>query len=123
MSHKKQIPQEKIGFIQSLLNFPRITRIIIAGVFAISLTLALSPVIDRLYEQYFYSEDTLILPAIVSALLGLLMYIVGWFAIVGVAGEKILPSKAIVIYLISGMIAVVLVLIWTVNLVIRGGII
>jgi hypothetical protein len=123
MSSKKQNPDKEIGFVQGLLNFPRITRMIITAVFALSVTLALSPVVDRLYEQYFYSEDTLMLPAIISAVLGVLMYVVGWFAIVGVAGEKIMPSKAVVIYLISGLIAIVLVLMWTANLVIRGGII
>lgn len=122
MTSKKQ-KQEQIGLVEGLLNFPRITRIIIACVFALSFTLALSPVVDRLYEQYFYSEDTLMLPAIISAGLGLLMYSVGWFAIVGIAGEKIIPSKAVIVYLLSGLVSVILVLLWTVNLVIRGGII
>jgi uncharacterized membrane protein YwzB len=123
MSKQKQQPETETGFIHALLNFPRITRIIIAGVFALSLTLALSPIVDRLYEQYFYSEETLILPAIISAVLGVLMYVLGWFAIVGVNDEKLIPSKAVVGYLLLGMMAVLLVLAWTVSLVIRGGII
>ncbi len=123
MGKKNQPSEPKTGLIEALLNFPRITRIIIAGMFALSLTLALSPVIDRLYVAYFYSEDTLIAPMIISVILGVLMYILGWFAIVGIAGEKLMPSKGIVAYLVMGMVAVLLVLAWTVNLVIRGGII
>ncbi len=108
------------GFVESLLAFPRLVRIIIAGVFALAVTLSLSPIVDEIYLAYFYSDSTLMLPALVSGGLGLLMYIAGWLVLVGFVGEEITPSWMVVVYLLVGLLAVVLVIAWAVRLVILG---
>jgi hypothetical protein len=121
MSHKEEQPKpESKGFVESLLGFPRMMRIVLAGVFALAVTLALSPIIDQLYLAYFFSEDTLMLPSLVAGGLGILMYVAGWFLLVGFVGEDRTSSWMVILYLLIGVLAIVLVLIWAARLVIMG---
>lgn len=121
MPKDKKQPDESQSFLDSLLAFPRTTRIIIAAVFALALTLAISPVIDRIYLGYFFTEDTRSLPALISGGAGLLMYGAGWLLLVGMVGEQPTGKRLLRIYLLVGMLSLLIILAWAVRLVILGG--
>lgn len=73
--------------VRWLIGLPRAARIVIVGLFALAITFTVSPVVDILYLSYFYTEETRVLPSLVSAGLGLLFYMVGWTLIVGTIGD------------------------------------
>lgn len=102
--------------VERVLSLPRITRILIAGVFAVAVTLAISPIVDEIYLTYFYSPSTNYVPGLISAGLGVLMYGAGWFAIVGVVGEDLQARRIVLYYMIVGMAALLVVAIWLVRL-------
>lgn len=113
---------DRRSFLDTLLAFPRITRIIIAAVFALGLTLAISPVIDRVYLNYFFSEETRLFPALISGGAGLLMYTVGWVLMVGMADEQPPTNRLLLqVYLTIGAMSLLIVFLWAVRLVIMGG--
>lgn len=109
-------------FAQSVLELPRITRILIAGVFALAIVLALSPLIDEIYIRFFYTPQTAIVPSLVAAGLGLLMYFVGWQLIVGTVGEDNPLRPAIFWYFVVGFLALFIVGLWLLRLITLGSI-
>jgi hypothetical protein len=82
-----------------------------AAVFALAVTFALSPVVDAVYLRYFYNDATTLVPSLVSTGAGLVMYVLGWFLIVGTVDEDIPARVAILWYGGLGLLAVSLVLI------------
>jgi hypothetical protein len=113
--------KQEDGFIGQLLGLPRLTRIIIAGTFALAVTLAVSPIIDEIYLRNFFSPDTRIVPSLIAATFGLGMYAAGWLTIVGTVGEDPEARPLVKIYLIVGVLALVIVAIWSIRLIIIGG--
>lgn len=107
-------------FAQQILMLPRFSRILLAGVFALATTLAISPIVDELYLQHFYSEATVVLPSLIAAAIGLVMYIIGWQLVVGTVGEDTEAKTAIVWYFVVGIFAVLLVGLWLVRLIMLG---
>lgn len=91
---------------QRVIRLPRFSRFLIAIFFAVSVTLLLTPIVDIVYTTHFFSWDTRILPALVSTGAGVLMYAIGWWLVVGFAGEQPRPRPAIAIYLAVGCFAV-----------------
>ncbi|NDJ61908.1 MAG: hypothetical protein GYB67_12330 [Chloroflexi bacterium] len=89
--------------VEQIVEAPRLLRIAITLVFAFALTLALTPLVDRLYSENFFSTDTLWLPASVSTGLGVVMYVVGWRLIVGYAGTTPRPHRVILVYMGVGL--------------------
>jgi hypothetical protein len=91
---------------QQVARLPRWLRILLAGIFAISLTTVLFPLVDYIYIVYFLTPDTRILPSFVSAGAGLVMYLTGWYLMVGTTGdaraEQVWRHPTLLIYLISG---------------------
>lgn len=73
--------------VSRIVHLPRVIRVLIVGIFALAVTLAVSPLVDVIYDRYFFSTDTLMAPALVTAFLGLGMYLIGWWLIVGTVGE------------------------------------
>lgn len=102
--------------IDWILNLPRIVRIMIATAFALCVTLALSPMIDMIYMDFFFSPGTVIMPSLVSAAFGLGMYVLGWRFLIGTVGEKPQVRLFILWYFALGLMALAVVAI----LIVRG---
>ncbi len=113
-----QSAQMKIANV--VVTLPRITRILIAGVFALASTLAVSPIIDDIYLDNFFTEETRWLPAMITAAIGLFMYLAGWRIIVGTVGEIVQPTRTVVWYLIVGLVAIFMVALWMFQLLTMG---
>ncbi len=77
----KRTDPSRIRSINWLFNLPRSVRIVLNGVFALSVTLALFPVVDEIYLRLFFNESTVLVPALVSVSFGLAMYLAGWMLI------------------------------------------
>ena len=95
---------------------PRILRIVLVAVFGLAVTLALSPLVDLIYSQYFFSMSTRILPSFISGGIGLASYAIGWWLMVGTVGERPIARIALLWYFGSGILAIVVV----VFLIVRG---
>lgn len=93
--------------IVDLLEMPRIARIFVVTFFALALTLVLSPIIDAIYLDRFFDERTVIVPSLVAAAFGFVMYAVGWVLVVGWQGSDQRPRASIFAYVLVGMLAVV----------------
>lgn len=90
-----------LRLVRGVLKLPRPVRILLVAVFALAVTFALSPVIDAVYLRYFFSETTRILPSLVAAAAGLVMYALGWVVMIGTVGET--PPERILVLWYSGL--------------------
>lgn len=102
--------------VVDLLEMPRIARWFVVAFFALAVTLAVSPFIDALYLQYFFDERTVIAPALVAMMFGLLMYIVGYWLVVGWQGETTTPRRVVLWYVGVGMLAIFVIAVWLLSL-------
>lgn len=98
-------PPASARLIEWIVGLPRLTRIALAALFALAVTLAVTPLIDGIYLDRFYSADTRMIPAIISTTLGLLYYFLGWRLIVGFVGETPPPRRTILWYVCGGVLA------------------
>lgn len=98
-------------WVRAVLRLPRVARIALVAVFALAVTFALSPVIDAVYLRYFFTETTRVLPSLVAAMAGLVMYALGWILVVGTVDETLPERVAILWYIGLGLLAVMLVVI------------
>lgn len=112
--------RDQRGLISSILDLPRYIRLLIVVVFTLASTLAVFSVVDDIYIRFFFSEDTIIVPSLITAAIGLTMYVVGWFAMVGTVGEKPEPTPLVRIYLGFGILALILLMVWLIRLIILG---
>jgi hypothetical protein len=98
-----------------LVQLPRLARIGFAALFAVSTTLLLTPLVDGIYMRNFFDFNTRILPAIVSTVVGIVVYFVGWMVFVGYAGETMQARRVVFFYFVFGclMLAAVLLLLIT----------
>lgn len=98
-----------VAFESSVLRVPRLLRIMLVLVISLAVTLAISPLIDDIYVRYLFDENTLILPSLVTATAGSLVYLIGWYLIAGRRKSHDLPSRhAIAWYLLMGALALIL---------------
>ena len=95
--------------IEWIIGLPRLTRILLVAAFALAVTLSISPLVDIIYADFFFSMDTRMAPSLVTAAFGLIMYLIGWWLIVGTVGERPALKKAIFWYLSIGIFAIVFV--------------
>lgn len=93
-----------------ILDLPRLMRISLVLIYSLSFTLLLFPLVDSLYLTYFYTPDTVNIPALLSAVAGILMYLLGWRLMVGYAGERPPERMAVVGYLLLGTIILLMVI-------------
>ncbi|MDZ4764894.1 MAG: hypothetical protein SGI73_10105 [Chloroflexota bacterium] len=93
------------SLVDRVLAFPRMTRVILAGVFALFVILLVRPIIDVIYLDNFYvaNPETNMLPTWVATVIGLIMYGAGWRLIVGVPGEPLTKRRAVFYYLFIGI--------------------
>jgi hypothetical protein len=99
-----------------LVMTPRLLRMLLVGIFALAVTLSLSPLVDLIYSEYFFSMDTVIVPSLVSAGFGLIMYALGWWLLVGTVGERPIARIALLWYCGTGVLALLVVIF----LIVRG---
>lgn len=97
-------------FATQILTLPRWARWVTVIVFALALTLVITPVIDNIYTNNFFDVSTVIIPALISAGLGIVMCVVGWWLLIGVAGSVPAPRAAAGWYFIIGMLLLLVVL-------------
>ncbi len=103
-----------------MLALPRLARILIAAIVALVTVLVASPVVDAIYLRYFYTPDTVIVPSLVAAGLGLLMYLVGWRLIVGTVGANSPISRGVLVYMVSGVLLTIAAAVWMLRLIVMG---
>lgn len=101
---------------ERVLGLPRSFRIFIAVLVAIAVVVVVRPVIDDIYLREFFSDDTRMLPALVATALGAVVYVLGWYAIVGWVGDERTARPLVLWYLGFGIIVVGLALIWLLRL-------
>lgn len=107
---QKAAPVSRVMQVSSRLGqLPRLVRILLVGLFALAVTLALSPLVDLIYDHYFFSTQTVIVPALVTATIGLITYMLGWWLMVGTVGEQPEARAAMLWYFGIGVLAVVIV--------------
>lgn len=111
----KEIVPVPERIIDIVLGLPRLGRILIAAVFGLAATAALFPFVDRLYITNFFSEQTIVVPSLISAGLGIIIYVAGWVLIVGTRGLQLPKRLAILLYIVFGIIIVLYVLVLMLN--------
>lgn len=99
-----------------ILQLPRLARVVLVALLALVVTLALSPMVDEVYFRLVFDTVTVfsvwlarVLPALLTAAVGLTMYMVGWWLIVGTVGETPAPRPAVLWYFGVGLLALVVV--------------
>lgn len=106
------------ALLARILALPRMARIVIVALLALAAVLVASPVVDTVYLRYFYTPETVIVPSLVTAALGLLAYLAGWRLIVGTVGVQPESSRAAQVYLIAGGLLVVAAGVWLLRLIV-----
>ena len=117
VDHETAAPRFGIGremakrWQKSLSGIPRWGRMLIVAVMSLAVTLVIFPQVDLIYMDHFFNFDTVIVPSYVSAGIGLLMYIAGWFLVVGWGDnkphEQVSSSPALVWYIGLGALALI----------------
>ena len=104
-----------LEFVQWCLHLPRLVRIIAVAVFALAFTLAVSPLVDYIYLSYLFTEETRVLPSLVTAAIGVAFYILGWWLLIGSVGETRPARPAVLVYVMVGILALCLVMVLAVS--------
>jgi hypothetical protein len=121
--NRDTVPSVSVRLVMSVINLPRPVRFGLVALLALSVTLALSPMVDEIYFNLLF--DSLagtslslarLLPSLITASIGLVMYTIGWWLIVGTVGETPQARRAILWYVTIGLLALLVVII----LIIRG---
>ncbi len=97
--------------VRWFLDRPRGIRILLVSLFALATTLALFPIVDEMYIRFIFDESTRLLPSLVSVGFGIVMYIGGWWLVVGTVGDERPVRPVIFWYLVIGILATLLVII------------
>ncbi|MCK6578082.1 MAG: hypothetical protein L6Q98_08265 [Anaerolineae bacterium] len=93
-----------------ILSLKRYQRIGLVMVYSIGLTLLLMPMVDNVYLSYFFSAQTVLVPALLSAGAGVIMYAVGWRLMIGYVGELPPERASVVIYVLMGTVILLMVI-------------
>lgn len=80
----------------ALVNrLPRATRIALSVVIALELTLLISLIVDRLLIASVYEGDVgAMVPALIAVGIGVMSYVIGWWALVGFDADPSRPWRA-----------------------------
>lgn len=103
-------------FWEQITSMNRLLRLLLAFIFAISTTLAVSPLIDTIYLQYFFTPETRILPSLIAMGLGLVMYAFGWFYLVGSSGQPIMMTRGLKWVIYIGILTIGIIFLWMTGL-------
>lgn len=116
MARSRRSGTESSTWLGPVVRLPRLARMVLAILFALSLTLLLTPLIDGWYLSSFDAAEAPMLPALASASAGVIAYLIGWRLLVGFIDEPPQASGALAVYLMAGCAALLL----TIVLVILG---
>lgn len=92
------------------LSLPRAGRVLLVAMFGVATTLALMPIVDGVYLNYLMALRLPVLPALISTGLGMSIYVVGWWLVVGTVGEKPVLQRVTVMYFWFGALMCLIVL-------------
>lgn len=104
-------PEVSPAATSPIARLPRLTRIIMVMSFAIALTFLLMPLVDRIYLTQFFNPLTTVIPALISAGAGLLMYLLGWWLLVGTVGDTPPMRRATLLYVLAGIAILIMLLV------------
>lgn len=112
-------PLERVPYatyvVRKVLGWSRLKRTALISLFAVALTAAVFPLIDGIYITRFFDESTRILPSFVSVGIGIIMYGIGWWLLVGIRGEERPERIAVFIYVVVGILVILFVFILLIN--------
>jgi hypothetical protein len=112
-------PVERVPYItylvRKILGWPRLLRIILISIFALAVTASVFPLVDFIYMENYFNEQTVILPSFVSAGLGIITFGVGWWLMVGIRGERRPERTAVFLYMVFGLLVIGFVFILIIN--------
>jgi uncharacterized membrane protein YidH (DUF202 family) len=112
-------PLERVPYatylVRKILGWSRLKRIALISLFAVALTAAVFPLIDEIYITHFFDESTRILPSFISVSIGIIMYGVGWWLLVGTRGERQPERISVFIYVLIGILVIIFVLFLLIN--------
>lgn len=97
-----------------VVGLPRLARMGLVFVIALAVTLVAVPVVDGVYLSTSYTGEASMVPAMVLAVIGFGVYALGWWLIIGYAGETPTPRPAILWYVMGGFAALIAALVLTV---------
>lgn len=89
-----------------VLRFNRVWRLVLVALFAVATTLLLTPLVDGIYIEYFFAPETRGLPALISSALGVVVYALGWWLLIGADAVPRFRRWA-TWYLIAGIVVLV----------------
>lgn len=96
---------------QRLVQLPRFIRLLIAVFFSVMVTLAVSPLVDHIYLRFFFTVETVMIPALVTVTIGSTMYIWSWRIYIGVVNTIPPSEKRVLWYFGVGMTATIIVIV------------
>lgn len=108
------------ALVLSLLGLPRLLRVFIIAVFALAVTLVMSPIVDNVYLTYFFSMETRMIPSLVTVSFGAIMYAVGWWLVIAPDPDEPAARGLVLWYVALGLLALFLTIILTIIGIIIG---
>lgn len=87
-----------------LLRLPRLTRILLAAVFAFAAAL----MIDRLFAASFYDANTAGSTFSISVIFGLISYVIGWWLLLGFGPQETKPRRLLPYYVVISTIFLII---------------
>jgi hypothetical protein len=98
--------------VETILNLPRLVRIILVILPTFALVLILQPVIDWIYLRFFFTIETRSLASLINAAAALVFFLAGWWLIVGNVGDTPPQRRAAQVYLYLSIAFVLLAVLW-----------
>lgn len=98
-------------WVSTVLSWPRLLRMGLVTVFTLAAVAAVFPLVDSIYIAQFFTEETRILPSLVTLVIGIMMYAAGWWLVIGMPGDTLPLRRALYVYLLLGLLLVIVVLI------------
>ncbi|MCL4255956.1 MAG: hypothetical protein KJ043_19520 [Anaerolineae bacterium] len=109
-------PQSAPTFWEQITHMNRLLRLLLVAIIAIITTLAVSPAIDAIYLQFFFTPETRIIPSLLAMSAGVTMYVIGWLYLVGSAGQVITITRGLKWYIYISFLMIIIVLLWMTSL-------
>jgi hypothetical protein len=94
------------GWLGLILAYPRAWRLGFVIVSSLAMVAVIFPAVDYIYLEQFFSTETVILPSLISAAAMLLMYVAGYWLMVGWRGDVPTSRRAILLYVLLGLVMI-----------------
>lgn len=108
--------QSSLTFWEQITRMNRLLRLLFVAIIAVITTLAVSPTIDAIYLQSFFTPETRLIPSLLAMGVGVTMYVIGWFYLVGSAGQVITITRGLKWYIYISLLMIIIVLLWMTSL-------